>query len=388
MKKLVLISFFISLQFSFAQWQSCNNGLTEDTIRSIAVIGNNLYAATIDGIFVSTNNGDSWTAKNNGLNDKKIFCIAKIGDTLFAGTENAGMQVSTDNGNSWIEIHYGLSYYANIHSIINIGNNIIIGTNYGIWISTNSGYSWNSKNNSLYNIPVRSLTVSGNNLYAGAFDGVYLSTDSANTWEKVSPFNYYVNVMAINGNNIFAGTNFGIRLSTDNGKNWSEIDTGLTDKFIHSLAIYNGYLFAGTEHGGLFLSFHNGKSWVLSNNGITNNYINSLAISGGNIYAGTFGGGIFRTDLLGILGLDVKDEPQVNNNFSIYPNPVHNILNIDVWPNGRSPIQIQIFDMFGQKVIESQIPAGDKDCKIDMEGMPTGIYILNINDKISKILKY
>ncbi len=68
MKKsfLLLAILFLSIPFSFSQWQQ-TAGPSGGEVNCFLVNGNNLFAGTSGGAFLSTNNGSSWTAVNNGL---------------------------------------------------------------------------------------------------------------------------------------------------------------------------------------------------------------------------------------------------------------------------------------------------------------------------------
>ncbi len=66
-----------------------------------------------------------------------------------------------------------------------------------------------------------------------------------------------------NSGNLFVGTHNGIFRSTDKGKNWVEINKGLTNLDIYSLAVNEkGYIFAGASQGNVFRSIDLGESWV------------------------------------------------------------------------------------------------------------------------------
>ncbi|MGK7902088.1 MAG: hypothetical protein AB4352_11890 [Hormoscilla sp.] len=62
---------------------------------------------------------------------------------------------------------------------------------------------------------------------------------------------------------LFVGTHNGIFRSRDEGKNWVEMNRGLTNIDIYSLAVNEkGYLFAGATEGNVFRSIDLGESWV------------------------------------------------------------------------------------------------------------------------------
>ncbi|NEO74920.1 MAG: hypothetical protein F6J99_01030, partial [Moorea sp. SIO4G3] len=66
-----------------------------------------------------------------------------------------------------------------------------------------------------------------------------------------------------NTGSLFVGTHNGIFRSKDEGRNWVEINKGLTNLDIYSLAVSEkGYIFAGATDGNVFRSIDQGESWV------------------------------------------------------------------------------------------------------------------------------
>ena len=292
----IIVSFVFALTFyqeAKAQWVEMNNGLYGGNITSIAVTasGNNIFAGTPGGVFMSTNNGSSWT--KTGLTSINVQSLASSGNNIFAGTKNNGIFLSTNNGSSWAPVNTGLTN-TNVVSLAISGSNIFAGTGGGVFLSTNDGSGWAAVNTGIGIIA--SLAISGNNIFAGTYGGgVFLSTNNGSSWAAVNTGLTSTNVvsLAISGNNIFAGTyGGGIFLSTNNGSSWTAVNTGLTNPYIYSLAISGSNIFAGTS-GGVFLSINNGSGWAEVNTGLTYPYIHSLAISGNNIFAGTRSDGVY-----------------------------------------------------------------------------------------------
>jgi len=104
--------------------------------------------------------------------------------------------------------------------------------------------------------------------------------------------NSYVQSLAINSlGYIFAGMyGAGVYRSTDNGENWTQV--GLTSSEVYSFAINSsGYIFAGVGYYnlGAYLSKDNGTSWTPI--GLTSSNVAALAInSSGTVFSGTYGG--------------------------------------------------------------------------------------------------
>ena len=135
---------------------------------------------------------------------------------------------------------------------------------------------------------VNSLAMSGPILFAGTDSrGVFRSTDDGANWSQVDSglTNMYVTSLAVSGSNLLVGTMSGVFLSTNNGGSWTQ--TGLTNTPIYSLAASGTNLFAGSGEGwGVFLSTNNGTSWTQVGSALTISIIYSLAASGTNLFAG------------------------------------------------------------------------------------------------------
>ena len=199
-------------------WNDLDNGLPtyqDADITSIIKVGSNLFAGTLGGgVFISTNNGSSWNPVNNGLTNSNIMALAVLGTNLFAGTWGNGVYCTSNNGNNWYSTNNGLNQQY-IYSLTNLNTSLFAGTN-GVFLSTNNGTSWNSKN--------------------------YISSV-----ENIS--SYVIRDFGVYENNLFVGTSNGIFRSTDYGNHWTPLNDGLPFTSIWSIAINDNYLFAATSNG-------------------------------------------------------------------------------------------------------------------------------------------
>jgi len=81
-------------------------------------VGSNLFIATEDGIFKSTDYGDSWTKVDQGFatwnqfGTTPIMCLYSDGSSLYASAgKDDSAYVSVDMGNTWADISDGLDHY-------------------------------------------------------------------------------------------------------------------------------------------------------------------------------------------------------------------------------------------------------------------------------------
>jgi ligand-binding sensor domain-containing protein len=207
-------------------WNAASTGLTETTVRSLAVSGTNLFAGTYGGVFLSTNNGKSWTAANTGLTNSPVnaFIVSPngaSGTNLFAGTNGGGVFLSTNNGVSWTTASTGLPSDASVYTLAVFGMNLFAGTWDGVFLSTNNGTNWTAVCTGLTNTHVVALVVSpngagGTNLFAGtsndagSLSDVFLSTNNGTSWTATGLPNNPVNTFAVSGAYLFAGTSRGV----------------------------------------------------------------------------------------------------------------------------------------------------------------------------------
>jgi len=106
--------------------------------------------------------------------------------------------------------------------------------------------------------------------------------------------NQTVYSLASGGNNIFAGTAAnGVYFSTNNGANWTQ--AGLSGVSIWALAVNGNYIFAGNVNyqnpHGVYLSTNNGTSWTQTSLNDVNVY--TFAVSGNKVFAGTFNNDVY-----------------------------------------------------------------------------------------------
>lgn len=325
-----------------SSWKKTKTSLTSFYILIGLPHEKEIYAGTISGIIVSSDNGINWTAIDTSymISNKHVQSIIFVDSVLIAGT-NDGVFLSNNYGKSWKEIPNGIENLS-INSLVAIDKNLFAATDEGVYCSNNLGLSWTLYNEGIEGLDVQKLAIAGQNLIAGTSEGMYLSSDNGKHWRAINYGlgNTFVYSLATMGKKLYAGTNGGVFLSTDYGKNWrkfesifetevrslaisgnnliagtdygviyyTEKDTGSTlltsskgngmNNLTNSLAVFNSKIFAGTFGSGVFRSSNNGKTWVAVNNGLVDSVISSLAVNGKSLYAGT-NGGVYLSDNYG-----------------------------------------------------------------------------------------
>jgi photosystem II stability/assembly factor-like uncharacterized protein len=219
-------------------------GLTGKVVLSLAFDSqNNLYAGTLnDGLFKTTDMGQTWNQYQNGLYRKQVFRLKlnKKND-IFIGSENEGVFRSTNGGNSFEQIGLPIS---KVKNILFSGDSLIFtSTPSGVQKYNRVMKKWS--NLGLQNVEAIAITPSIY-IYAGTLDeGLYKSTDLGNTWVltnlTIDSLMSVYNVLAVNDDTIFVSTEFNLRRSTNCGKNW-EVLPIRTGFFSRGLLLDNNIL--------------------------------------------------------------------------------------------------------------------------------------------------
>jgi photosystem II stability/assembly factor-like uncharacterized protein len=269
-------------------------GLTEETVRALAVIDTILFVSTSSsGVLRSTDKGANWETASDPDMDKSVPALAVIGTDLFAGT-NQGIYRSPSNGDWWIPSNTGL-INKNVQALYVRGTELFAGTYGGVYRSSNNGSSWAECNTGLKTTVVFSLVTSGEHLYTGTRNGVYRSNSSGNAWTLLAPD--WASKIAVDGTNIYAGTWGHLIFSLNNGASWDYLQVTDSTGRIFALALMDDYIFAGGEGGGVFRIEQNAPgSWTILGTGQPNATINCLEVYGAGLFAGTEDGVYLSSD--------------------------------------------------------------------------------------------
>jgi hypothetical protein len=195
------IGVYLSTNYS-TNWTQTS--LNNRDIYSLVANGNNIFAGVDYGVYLSTNNGTNWT--QTSLNNRMVKAIAINGNDIFAGTGVPcyGVYLSTNNGTNWTQTSLNNRC---VFSLAINGSFIFAGAENGVYLSTNNGTNWILT--SLNNKEILALAVNENNIFAGTgANGVFVSKDSGATWEQRNEGlgNLPVFDFCILNSYIFAGT--------------------------------------------------------------------------------------------------------------------------------------------------------------------------------------
>jgi len=266
-----------------------------------------ISSSSLETILRSKNHGDSWTLAINGLGYSSIRAIAanSSGDLFAAAHFNEGVFFSSNNGDSWQKICSSLvNIWIHDWAVNSTDYIYASASDSGVLRSADGGYSWERLGNGLLDSDVRWLEINSNDhIFAGTQNGgMFRSIDGGDTWMQINnglPDTCITSLAINSSNHIYAGTlSNGLYFSTDNGDNWTKIDYGIfANNSVSALAFnISSDIIAGTSGAGIYKSANNGADWIDANYGLTSTSIHSMATnSGGDLFAGTARSGIYKS---------------------------------------------------------------------------------------------
>ncbi|MCX6270030.1 MAG: T9SS type A sorting domain-containing protein [Bacteroidetes bacterium] len=306
-----------------AQWQQVSNGIKGSSITSLAISGSKYFAGTdggglfvadssnnnwspvylgqictyvksiisdssglfvlgSDGLFLSSDNGDTWSLllSVSGGN------LAVKGDTVVYSSGQNTLCVSFNLGASWSTITPTNMGYCGCIAIA--GNNVLVSNGIGVYISNNGCASFYLTTNLTGNTNVTHLCSNNNRVCGVNGENIIVSTDFGLTWTIISgPPTGLITSIAVDETKIVVGTEgCGVYVSYDQGITWINVYMGLGNPFIMCLALHDSTVLAGTNGGGVFLSNDGLNSWMSFSEGIVNVSVHEIRKLGNSLFAG------------------------------------------------------------------------------------------------------
>jgi hypothetical protein len=287
-------SFWLPGNVSSANWYS---------IASSADGSKMVAAASLSGIFASTDSGATWaaTAASASLKWRSVASSAD-GGKLAAVVLGGG--IYTNSGTKWtITSAPASSNWISIASSADGSKLVAAISGGGIYTSANSGSTWTKQTSGLPTNPAWITVASsanGSNLIAAVNGGdIYTSGNSGTTWtaQTGAPNTTWAAVASSADGSKLAAAVFGARIytSVNSGANWTQ-QTGAPAANWESIASSadGSKLAAVANPGGIYLSSNFGATWTQSSatNGAAWSCIASSA-DGGKLAATILGGIIY-----------------------------------------------------------------------------------------------
>ncbi|RMF58441.1 MAG: hypothetical protein D6748_08685 [Calditrichaeota bacterium] len=240
-----------------------------------------------------------WELRGTPAPSAILTLISDSSGNYYGGTENEGIFISADSGKTWEPVNQGLPDLSIAQVLIDrFGHLFTATTHHGV-------YRWN-KSDSIWEAATPAdtsawalLALEDGTLLAGMSNGLFRSMNWGLTWEKLGDTTITEPVLSLTigeNNLLLAGTyGDGLYASQDFGATWQK--TGLELGVINTVMIDSrDRIFAGLLGGGALRSTGNLLVWESLSNSLNSNIINKFVeTSGAVLFAATHGSGVFSS---------------------------------------------------------------------------------------------
>ena len=417
-----------------ATWTQKNTGIPDlpfptglphnyPSVGAMITCGANVLAATVNGTYLSADNGEHWTETAHGILDEDIVGLSTSSTVVFAGTARNGVFTSSDNGATWLRKNNGLTSY-DIMAMTTKGASVFVSAmNQNVFRSDDNGNTWVHADSGITSDPIilksdssRVLAVSGgaqytprglfktiNNgmhwteiptgftsyisalasttaiIYTGTYAGnLFYTTNEGVSWHEITgtlPTGVAINAILVKDSALLVGTDGqGIYRSTDHGAHWMAVNSGISNNFIKDLLQKNGDVYAATWGGGVFVSHNMGTSWTAFNSGLSNMYTKSLSDQSTKLYAGT-DAGVYSSSIDAPVVVVTSINANEESHSVIFPNPGSGIIYFKI--PAHQQIALTVNNLAGEIIYHYEGNAGEKE-SVDLSAVAKGIYLMSL----------
>ena len=236
-----------------------------------------------------------------------------------------------------------------------------------------------------------------NYIYASESSNLYITKDGGQNWTTKTPNSgLYITGITVDINNpekIWLSLNSyssdAVYTSINAGANFTNVTNNLTNMG------FNTILCAGNNRQGVYLGTEAGiyytdtilNTWINYSNGMPNVSITELEINynQSKIYASTYGRGIWVADIYDISTFSEITKSELN--IDISPNPVKDVVTINLNGNSDKFDKIQILNIGGQLIKEIKIDSGNKTYSTSFKNFAFGVYYLRFSGSKESFVK-
>jgi photosystem II stability/assembly factor-like uncharacterized protein len=187
-------------------------------------------------------------------------------------------------------------------------------------------------------------------------------------------------------------SNYGVSslwLTKDGGETWEEKEANLPDMPVRWAIFHpnnNGQALLATETGVWATNtlYEDETVWAPANDGMANVRVDMLKIRHADdvVLAASHGRGLFTTTYELDIYVGEAENTSPSTEIAVYPNPTSDWLKVSADLGQAQSVIISITDLNGKKVFEKETNSSAMlNEQIDVSGLSTGFYLLNLNYK-------
>lgn len=260
-----------------------NESMALESINGMYAVGSRIYAASSNGLFVSTNGGTSFEKRYPaGAATEWCYDVVVTGVEVYLAC-SATVMKSTDKGTSFTVVHTvggGMSGVDHAYGLTLDSGTLYVATSSGLAISTDNGASFAVRTigDGLGSNVVNDVFATGAVVYAASNGGLSISTDSGASFANRTTGNGLgsnsVTGVTANGANVYATTGTFVSYSTDSGASFGATSFDLTNP--DSIA-----LIGGTLHVGAYPSYYTSVDGgvTFTRKGLPTSFMGDIAVA-------------------------------------------------------------------------------------------------------------
>ncbi len=329
-----------------------------------------IYAATDNGVCTSNDNGQTWVQHLSGLptggsipNYKYVYDIELSGDTVIAAT-GQGPFISTDGANTFFAAN--VPWSQNTKDFLWHNGKLYATGNPGILVSNDGGGNWIQFGSAGGNY--RLIAAAGPYIYTASATSIYMTIDSIGITNNIIG-----NLTGMIGNTEPAIAAYDTLLFVSN-----EGAVGVRKMNVNNIGVYVPI-------------FDNLPSITLSGGGSYFEYLwghNYLAVFDDKLWLSAPDLSCFTRPLSDfgyppvVVTDHKKEEVMVEaTELKVFPNPVMDELNVQIYCQGKESLQIIISDLTGSIVYRENINFNCGTLQIPIQYLSNGIYLIKLSER-------
>jgi photosystem II stability/assembly factor-like uncharacterized protein len=225
----------------------------------------------------------------NGPFGATVLCDTRFGNDIYVGTD-VGVFKSTDDGQTWSRVSTNLPRGQGVEVLFYNGTHMYggIGTK-GVYVSSDGGVTWTAANNTALGNPsyVSGIVEHNGAIVIACSEGFFSTTNQGSSWTTLDDLGvWYPGRLYSDGTNLFTHVLSGDILwkSTDNGVTWDSASHGMNAiPYVLQLFWIGGDMYALGWH--VFKSTDDGDTWTIVNALGNPFFADRACVLGNTIYA-------------------------------------------------------------------------------------------------------